>query len=166
MVSLTSSTDRTFLSTLEYWLGIQPEILVLIRYSHAAGHKSFELFSSPAALFERLRQLPPRTAVTAFRQPQLPLRGIVDDGFIESCLRSIPEGSEFLVMETAPRTYRRVTFFHHEAGETHTELREALEDSRGNPVAVGLYPPWLEDDPDVVASIVPDQDGEVRPGAY
>jgi hypothetical protein len=165
-VTLAASTDETFLGTLEDWLRGQREILVLIRYPNAGGKKSFEFFCSPAALFERLRQLPPRTSVIAFRQPQLPLRGIVDDGFIESCVRSIPEGSEFLVVETAQRTYGRASWFHDMAGETHAELREALGDSRGNAVAVGLYPPWLKDHPDVISSYVPDEDGMVRLGAY
>ena len=166
MMRLTASTDTEFLSTIEHWLRSQSEVLVLIRYSHAAGKKSFEFFSSPPALFERLRRLPPLTAVTVFRQPQLALRGIVDDGFIESCLFTIPEGSEFVVIETVPRTYGRTSSFHHDAGETHAELREALEDSRGKPVAVGLYPTCLEDGLDVVASIVPDEDGVARLGAY
>jgi hypothetical protein len=165
-VTLAASTDKTFLGTLEDWLRGQREILVLIRYPYAGGNKSFEFFSSPAALFERLRKLRPRTSVIAFRQPQLPLRGIVDDGFIESCLRNIPEGSEFLVVEAAQRTYGLASWFHDMAGETPAELREALEDSRGKAVAVGLYPPWLKDDPDVISSYVPDEDGIVRVGSY
>ena len=163
---IAASTDKRFLGTLEEWIRSQRELLVLIRYPYAGGNKSFEFFSSAAALHERLRQLPPRTSVIAFRQPQLPLRGIVDDGFIESCLRNIPEGSEFVVVETAQRTFGRAAWFHDMAGETHAELREALEDSRGNTVAAGLYPPWLKDDPDVISSYVPDEDGVVRLGAY
>jgi len=165
-VTQTASTDKTFLDTLERWLSSEREILVLFRYAYAAGDRSFEFFSSPAALFERLRQLRRRTSVTAFRQAQLPVRGIVNDEFIESCMRTIPEGSEFLVVETVQRTAGRMSWFHNMAGETHAELREALEDSRGSPVAVGLYPPWLNDGPDVVTTYVPDEDGVVRPGAY
>ena len=45
-------------------------------------------------------------------------------------------------METAQRTCGRASWFHDTAGETHAELREALEDSRGNAVAPGLYPPF------------------------
>jgi hypothetical protein len=139
---------------------------VLIRYPYAGGTKSFEFFTSAAALFERLRQLPPRTSVIAFRQPQLSLRGIVDDEFIETRLRNIPEGSEFLVVETAQRTNGRASWFHDMAGETHPELRDALKESRGNAVAVGLYPAWLKDDPDLISGYVPDEDGIVRLGAY
>jgi hypothetical protein len=161
-----SSFDESFLKTLERWLGDQAEILVLIRYSHAGGSKSFEFFSSFAVLSGRLRQLPPRTSVTAFRKPQLPLRGIVDDQFIARCLNRIPESSEFLVVETAHRTAGKASWTHESAGVSHTELRDALEDSRDRSVAVGPYPPWLEESHDVVSAIVPDEDGVLHTGVY
>jgi hypothetical protein len=165
-MDLTASTDKAFLETLQRWLVDQREILMLFRYPYAAGNKSFEFFSSCRALFDRLSELPQRTSVTAFKQPQLPLRGVVDDRFIETCIRSIPDGSEFLLVETTRRVYGRASWFHDADGTTHAELREALEDSRGSAVAVGLYPPWLEGGPDVVSGYVPDEDGVVRLGVY
>jgi hypothetical protein len=45
-------------------------------------------------------------------------------------------------------------------------LREALEDSRDVPVAVGIRPLWLMDTDDVISAIVPDEHGIVRVGAY
>jgi hypothetical protein len=59
-----------------------------------------------------------------------------------------------------------LSWFHHEAGVSHAELREALEASRGALVAVGLHPPVLEDSDDVVAAIVPDENGIVSIGVY
>jgi hypothetical protein len=120
----------------------QPEILMLIRYSRAAGSKTFEFFTSFDRLRERLGQLKPETSVTAFRRRQLPLRGVVDDEFIGKCLNSTRDGSEFLIIETTSRTAGRESWFHHEAGESLDELRKALEGLRGNPVAVGEYPRW------------------------
>src|SRR5882757_9953771 len=99
-MSYTSATDPKFPGTLESWLRSLPEILVLIRYSAAAGSKDFEFFSSFAALSNRIRQLPPSTSIIAFRQPQLPLRGVVDEAFIANCLSRVPDGSAFLVLET------------------------------------------------------------------
>src|SRR4051812_24079839 len=95
-----SATDPAFLSMLQSWLRAQPEILVLIRYSRAAGSKSFEFFSSFETLTARLGQLSPSTSIVAFREPQLPLRGVVDDELISVCLKSLPEGLEFLLLET------------------------------------------------------------------
>ncbi len=165
-MSAISSTDKRFLTTLEVWLRSQPEILLLIRYSHAAGNKSFEFFRSFAALSERLRQLPACTNVIAFEQPQLSLRGMVDDAFIGNCLSSIPDGSEFIVVETVPRTAGRASWFHQSAGESHAELREALEELRGSPIVVGLYPPWLQEGSDVISATVPDEHGVVTLGVY
>jgi hypothetical protein len=161
-----SSTDTEFLNTLESWLNNLSQILVLIRYSAAAGNKDFEFFSSFEDLSKRISQLPPSTYIIAFRQMQLPLRGIVDEAFIASCLSHIPDGLEFLVVETVPRTYGGKSSFHHEAGETHAELRDALESLRGSPVAVGFYPPWLADTDDVVSAIVPDENGSASVGVY
>jgi hypothetical protein len=161
-----SATDPQFLGTLESWLRRLPEILILIRYSRAAGSKDFEFFSSFEALWNRIRQLPPDTSIIAFRQPQLPLRGVVDEDFVASCLIGVPDSLEFLVLETARRAYGEKSWFHWMAGETHAELREALEGSRGAPVAVGPYPPWIADSDDVISAIVPDENGIVRVGVY
>ena len=160
------STDPRFLSTLDSWLQVQPEILVLIRYSHAAGNKDFEFFSSIGSLRDRIGKRPARTCITAVRQPQLPLGGVVDDEFVARCLKNIPEGAEYLVVETVRRVYGTMSWFHHDAGETHACLRQDLEESRGVAVAAGLYPPWLVDTDDVVSAVVPDEQGVVRTGVY
>jgi hypothetical protein len=131
------------------------------------GAKDFEFYSSFQSLADRIRALSRQTRVTAFRQPQLPLRGIVDDGFIANCLDTIPDGAEYLVLERVRRVDGPCSWFHYSAGESHVELREDLEGSRGVAVVVGLYPPfWLEGTDDVISAIVPDEDGTVTPGAY
>jgi hypothetical protein len=155
-----STTDSAFLGALENWLRSRPEILVLIRYSWAAGSKEFEFFFSYKSLAGRLSQLPPSTSVIAFRQPRLPLRGVVDADFISTCLNALTENSEFLVLETRERDAHWV------AGETHAELRNELEKLTGRPVAVGPYPPWLVDTTEVISAIVPDEDGVVTCGVY
>jgi len=110
--------------------------------------------------------LPPSTSIIAFGQPQLPLRGIVTESFVASCVSYIPDGLEFLVLETTRREYGEKSWFHWTAGESHAELREALVGSRDVPVAVGLYPPWLMDTDDVISAVVPDEHGIARVGVY
>lgn len=66
-MSLTSSADEAFLKTVESWLASGLEVLILIRYSRAAGDKSFEFYTSFAALQERLSQLPAEACITVFR---------------------------------------------------------------------------------------------------
>lgn len=164
--TLPSTTDKAFLKSLDDWLRGQSEIMILVRYSRAAGSKSFEFFTSFAALRARLGLLKAETSVTVFRKPQLPLRGRVDDEFIAECLSFIPEGSEFLVLENDPRMTTQQWLFHHEAGESTDELRQVLEGLRGRLVAVGEYPQWLKDSPDVISAYVPNQDGSVKAGVY
>jgi hypothetical protein len=135
--TLPSTTNKKFLKSLEDWLRGQSEIMILVRYSRAAGSKSFEFFTTFAALRERLSLLKAETSVTAFRKPQLPLRGRVDDEFVGECLSLISADSEFLVLETDPRMATQQWLFHHEAGESRDELQEALEGLRGRLVAVG-----------------------------
>jgi hypothetical protein len=149
------TTDKKFLKSLEDWLCCQSEIMILVRYSRTAGNKSFEFFTSFTALRKRLELLKAETSVTAFRNPQLPLRGHVDDAFIGKCLSFISAGSEFLVLETDPRMATQQWLYRHEAGESQDELRQVLEALRGRLVAVGAYPQCLEDSPDVISAYVP-----------
>lgn len=165
-LSYPPTTNPNFLTTLEKWLQEQPEILVLIRHSHSAGARDFEFFRSFRDLSDRLRQLSQRACVTAFRSPQLPIRGVVNDEFISKCLRDIPNGSEYLVVETVKRIYGSKSWFHNGAGTSHAELRDELEESRGKPVAVGLHPDWLEDNENVISAVMPDEDGVARTGIY
>ena len=118
-MSLRSAADEAFLDSLESWLDSHGEVLILIRYSRAAGNKDFEFHTSFLSLRQRLRQLPSETCVTAFRTPQLQLRGIVNDAFIHKCLSSIPEGSEYAVVEMVPTTPPgRFSSFDFSAGES------------------------------------------------
>jgi hypothetical protein len=149
--TLPSTTDKKFLKSLEHWLSDASEIMILVRYSRAAGNKSFEFFKSVPTVKARLAQLKPQTNVIAFRKPQLPLRGRVDDEFIGKCLSFIPEGSEFVVLENDPRMAMAQCLSGHEAGESHAELQEALESLRGRLVSVGEYPPWSQKSPDVIS---------------
>ena len=165
-MSYAPTTNLEFLGTLEDWFRSQNEILIEIRYRRGAGSRDFELFSSFQALSERVRELPPGACITAFMEPQLPLRGVVDESFVTKCLEHIPDGSEYLLAETVRRVYGRHSFFHCGSGESHAELRDDLEESCGAPVAVGLYPPVLEESVDVIRAVVPDADGVVRAGPY
>lgn len=66
-VGYLSTEDPTFRSAVGQWLEQCGEVSALIRYSHAAGSKSFEFFHTMEAFSERLRQLPRRACVTVFR---------------------------------------------------------------------------------------------------
>jgi hypothetical protein len=163
---LRAANEPDFLQAIAERLSQNDEIFVLIEYSRAAGNKSFEFMRSMTALTERLGQLTPATRITVFMRPQLPLRGCVDNQFIEYCLQQIRDGSEFLVVETEPRNVGDVSWLHHEAGISHQELKDALEDSRGRAVAAGGYPQAVSDGISTITAYVPDSSGNVQMGVY
>jgi hypothetical protein len=165
------TTDHRFLSRVESWIDKRGEVLALIKYANAAGSRDFTFFNDVREFRSKLERLPPNTWVIVYGEPQLPLRGRVDDALITAALELIPDGNEYLVVslektvEQYPPNYRR-EYYEETAGETHWELKEALEEFRGRPVGVGLFPPWPDDSEDTVEAFVPDEKGEVRPGAY
>jgi len=69
---------------------------------------------------------------------------------------------EFLLLEISAE----VQSSGHSAGESHSELQNDLESLRGRHVAVGAYPPFLDESPAVISGYVPDEHGVVKIGAY
>ena len=161
-----ATTSPEFLSIVEPWFGVKPEVVLLVRYAYAAGNRDIELIPTLDAFRARMASLAPRTSVTAFRDHTLPLRGTVDDAFIARCLGAIPDGVEYIIVETKPKVAGRYSWIHQETGTSHKELLVSLEDERGESVLAGEYPPWLVDSDGIVTAYVPDSDGVVRPGVY
>lgn len=161
-----SALDKAFQSTLCLWFQERDELLVMFRYPNAGGARDYELHGSVDSIAQRLSVVPPQTSVIAFRNPQLQQRGTVTSDFIATAMGSVPDGVEFLIVETALTTAGSHSWFHNASGTSHNELREELEQSMGRPVMLGRYPPWLEDGPDVISGYVPDGTGQIRPGAY
>jgi hypothetical protein len=83
------------------------EVLVLIRWPDAGGSKSFELFREMSAFMGRLAPLPERTSVIVFTQPQLPIRGMVDDELIRRAVEHISASTEYLIAGRDLVTYGR-----------------------------------------------------------
>lgn len=161
-----SALDPKFVGTVENWLREQKEVLVMFRYPNAGGARDYEIHTSLSSIMTRIAEVPAQTSVIAFRQPQLPLRGIATPAFAENALVRIPDGTEFLLVETVLTTCGKASWYRNASGESHAELREELESSAGRPVMVGEYPPWLKDGPDVVSGFVPDKEGRIKPAAY
>jgi len=161
-----STEEPEFGAVVEEWLSQGSEVSALIRYSRSAGSKDFEFFHSANAFWERVRKLPPLTSIIVFRKPQLPLRGVVDDEFVKAALASVPEGAEYLIAGLDQVSNGRYSFFRSLAGESHAELEDDLRGCLGERVAVGAYPPWLEDTQEVVSAIVPTEDGSIVGGVY
>jgi hypothetical protein len=161
-----STRSESFRRTACDWITRCGEVLALIRFSRAAGAKDFEFFTSPEAFEARLADLPVQTCVTLFRDRQLPIRGSVDEQFIDRALALIDVDSEWLLVALERTRYGEYSWFAHFAGETREELRADLQDNKGIPMACGQYPPWLVQSESVISAVVPDHDGVVRCGVY
>lgn len=161
-----SINNSIFQSTVARWISENHEVLAMIRFHAAGGAKSFEFFKSFDVFRSRLEELLPRTCVIVFRDQQLSLRGRVDDEFISRALTSISNQIEYLLVGLELTTIGKQSWYHESSGETHDELREALEDQLGCLVAVGPYPPFYEDNESVTSAVVPDPDGSVHTGVY
>jgi hypothetical protein len=139
-----------FLERVAGWIQRSGEVLVILRYLRAAGAKDFALCRTRDDFEALVEALPTGTDIEVFRDPQLPLRGVVDAAFISSALDAIPEGQEYLVvtMEVGPDS--RMSRWGY-IGFSHPELRESLEELRGAEVALGVCPAYC----------VPDHEGLV-----
>jgi hypothetical protein len=161
-----SVRNSVFQSTVARWIAETHEVLAMIRFSASAGSRSFEFFDAFDTFRYRLDQLPLRACVTVFRDRQLSLRGRVDAEFINQVISRIPSGTEYLLVGLELTTIGKASWYRNNAGETHEELREHLEDYSGCLVAVGPYPPWFEDNESVISAVVPGPDGSVHKGIY
>ena len=160
------TTDPRFQQTIRRWIEANGEILVLIRLHAGAGSREYEFFRSYAQFEARMKALPSRASVIAFRERQLPLRGKIDDAFIARALKLIPEGQPWLATALTPTVMGKVSWLENADGSTQAELRAELEGERGREYAVGLNPPWIEDSEVVVSAIVPDKGGSATKGSY
>jgi hypothetical protein len=165
-MSHTSSADKKFLAKLQRWFRSRREVLLMIRHPYSAGSKDFELHGSYKALKTRLRGLKPSTWVVIFRQPQLPVRGVVDGAFVKKCQECVVDGAEYLISERVPRTFGRSTWYQWCTGRSHAKMREDLDKLHGCEVAMGAFPPWVKETNEVIHAVVPEEDGVVRPGIY
>jgi hypothetical protein len=161
----TPTASPEALATFERWFRAQEQILVRTR-DPIGGSDEFEFFSSFDTLKTRMQEADPYTCFTVWENAQLPLRGVVDDDFIARCLSSIPDEAEYLIVETVRRVAGKASWFYNTSDRSHTLLRSDLEDSRGTPVAVGLYPTCLEERADVIHVFRPDADGKTKRAPY
>jgi hypothetical protein len=137
--------SSAFLERVAAWINDAGEVLVILRYLRAAGAKDFALCRTRHE-FESLVKAAPRGAdIEVFRDRQLPLRGLVDDGFIESAVQMIPEGREYLLVTTETQPGSRISRFG-DIGASHIELRESLAELMGSEVALGVCPDFCRPD--------------------
>jgi hypothetical protein len=165
-----STRDDRFWEVADAWLLQGGEILVMLRYSRAAGSRDWYFARDSEWLRSLIGPLPAETSVILFRQSHLPLRGTAGKELAESAEALLPDGVEFLVVQLEPHRHHSPTHSMEwtvsQAGESHAELREAIDDLSGHAVAIGQHPPFWQDNEDILEAIVPFADGSVKRGIY
>src|ERR1051325_8215127 len=113
-----SALHPEFIGTLEKWLSEQPEVLVMFRYANAGGARDYEIHTSIETVVRRLSEVSPQTSVIAFRKPQLQVRGISSPALLHKALAAIPDGRDFLLVETVLTTYGKHSWYRNASGES------------------------------------------------
>lgn len=159
---LRSVLDETFLRIVKEWIEDQDEVFVVIRYAYMAGARDYHFVNSFEQFQEVLAKLPPMADVIVFREQQLPYRGIADQQLLNAIMQAIPDGTWwFLLCLDANCRYNT------EGDQTHKALRQTFDELGEVVVAVGLDPPYHEDDnPKMQSALVPLPDGSIKAGAY
>lgn len=147
--------DESVQATIEGWIEATKEVLVELYIPHSSGSGTCYFISSFTQFKELVERAHPGAIFFILRQPQLTIRGIVDDGFIERAMEVIPDGIYYAIAK--PAVYpEEVTFL--EGGHTRIELKRDLKKYQGNLVHVGKEPPfpgkyWIKnEDPDCIVA--------------
>jgi len=140
-----------FLERVAEWIERSGEVLVILRYLRAAGGKDFCLCRTAEEFRAISGQAPAGTDIEVFRDPQLPVRGIVTEEFVRAALAVVPDGAEYLLLT---REQRAGTLFSRWAdlGASHAELLEVLQEHDGVEVMVGICPDFSAPDHDGLVS--------------
>jgi hypothetical protein len=139
-----------FLERVAEWIQRSGEVLVILRYLRAAGAKDFALCRTRGDFEALVESLPTGTDIEVFRDPQIQLRGVVDQSFTASAVKAISDGQEYLVITMGVRPGSKISRFG-DIGLSHAELLESLEGLSGTDVALGVCPAYC----------VPDHEGLV-----
>lgn len=102
-----------------------------------------------------VKSVPRGTDIEAFRDRQLPLRGVVNESFIERAVCMIPEGHEYLLVTTETQPGSRISRFG-DIGASHADLRESLAELMAAEVALGDCPNFCGPDGDGLISAAKD----------
>jgi hypothetical protein len=128
-----------YLERVANWISKSGEVLVVLRYLRAAGAKDFALCRSRQEFAAVVDYVSIGTDIEVFKEPQLPLRGPVTEGFIERAVRMLQDGQEYLLIseETIPSC--RISQLSRMGDSLH-DLREDLQERMGRMVSLGICP--------------------------
>jgi hypothetical protein len=128
-------TESIVARTLKDWFNTSGELFVELYKPHSGGSGFFYVLNTYAQYEDLMVNAKPGSIAFVLRDRQLPIRGIVDDGFIANAVNQIPDGEYYAVIE--PCVYPN-SFVYLGDGNTHAELKNDLEKLRGVEVWAGV----------------------------
>jgi hypothetical protein len=127
------------LALLSDWIADEGELYVDIALPHSGGSGTQYFVRSLQELKELVAQQDwPEIGITIFRRRQYPLRGVVDDELIAKALDYIHD-NEWYKIVSAKDYYPSPCMFYG-GGNSHTELRQQLQELAGQLVGIGRDP--------------------------
>ena len=140
-----------YIETVTKWIQSSGDVFIVMRYLRAAGAKDYAFARTADDFRQLLDVLPVGTDVIVFRDPQLPLRGVVDDDFLVAAQSLIPDGDAYLFVRMDPLSTGDIRAFG-EMGGSHAELNDDLQYHPGKEVAIGPCPRFIEADHEAMIS--------------
>jgi hypothetical protein len=147
-----------------------PDVVVLHRFSRAAGRRDWYVVRSRVQFREAIERGRPGDSYSIFLRPELPLRGPIGQSFasrFEHLLRQVEVPKTEVIMgevvNNDPLLHDTEGWSPHEIGEA----RAWLQEHWGRFAVAGLHPDlFAPSREDVLTAYVPESDGRVRPGVY
>jgi hypothetical protein len=151
--------STTFLTTVARWISMTGEVFVVLRYLRGSGSKDVAFCRNAEEFSAMVRASPTGCDIVVFRNPQLTLRGIVDDALAEKVMNAIRDGDEYCLASLArkPGTMFSSCW---RMGDRHVDLRGDLDELRGQQIACGPLPDFnAPDGPDLISAAKDGIDG-------
>lgn len=140
--------DESVVAKVKEWIAASNELFIELYQPHSGGGGTWYLVSSFANFNEMVVKARSGAVLFILRQPQFPIRGVVDNALIKRALDEIQDGEWYTVAELgfypAPLPFLG-------NGNTHVELEGDLEECRGMSVCLGRDPDlpeqyWVKND--------------------
>jgi hypothetical protein len=143
-----SAFDLKFVEQIERWIREASEVFVVIVDPNGYERIYYGIISDLEQLTTAVSGLPPKAEITVIKGKQLPLRGIVDETFLQRALSAIDDPEDFLLLSLEGDDFLEREVFH---GDHRWELEAIFDNFAGQMVAFGKLPQWFE--PESVESI-------------
>ena len=139
------------------------EIYVHTRYWARGGGRDDELFQDIESFKKRAAENPPNANMTLMLGQTFLLEDLIDEDFIEKALHfPYTERYLLLVVEEKDVSKNRAYYAPNQPVINKEELKEYLEELKGQKAKIGLYSPWLKlEGIEEVLGYVPDKYGKI-----